>query len=77
VSTMLILGIAALVVSGVGLFVTGVVQAMKKAAHDAGVAEERDAETQRSNAAKARADAVLAEHRDPDAVDDRLRDGSF
>lgn len=76
-STVLILGIAALVVSGVGLFLTGVVQAMKKASHDAGVAEERDAESQRQNAAKARADAVLAEHRDPNRVDERLRRGDF
>jgi hypothetical protein len=77
VSSLIILGIAALVVSGIGLFVAGVVKAMNKASHDAGVSEERNAETQRQNAAHGKANEVLAEHRDPDAVVDRLQRGDF
>ena len=72
-SGLLIAGIFAMVISGIGLFVAGVVKAMKDTAKDAGKVEERDAESQRQNAAKARSDAVLAEHRDPDGVDERLR----
>jgi hypothetical protein len=69
--------VAALVIAGVTAFGGLLLWAALRKAKNEGVLEERDAETQRTNAAKARADAVLAEHRDPDAVDDRLRDNSF
>lgn len=52
-----------------GLLLWAALEKTKRAAQ----LEERNAETQRQNAAKARADAVLAEHRDPDGIDERLR----
>lgn len=71
------LAVIALIVGGVGGFVGLLVTWLKKGAHDAGVLEERNAETNRSDAAKARADEVLAESRNPDDAADRLRRGDF
>lgn len=42
-----------------------------------GALEERQKENDRQAAAKQRADAVLSEQRDPDAVVDRLQRGDF
>jgi len=70
-----------LVVGGVltGVLSLGalVMHFLLKLSREAGKLEERNAETQRQNAAKARADEVLAEHRDPSSVDERLRRGDF
>lgn len=71
------LAIVGMMVLGVGGFAGLLFWAAQKRAKQAGVLEERNAETQRTLEAKRKADAVLSEHRDPDAVDDRLRDGSF
>lgn len=43
----------------------------------AGKLEERNEETQRTTEAKREADAIVAEHRDPDGVSERLRRGDF
>lgn len=69
--------IAVLVVAGVTSFGGLLLWAGLMKAKNEGKLEERDAENQRQAAAKERADVVLGEHRDPDAVDDRLRDGNF
>jgi len=69
-STIAIFG---LVVAGVGGFAGLLFWAAQAKAKREGVLEERNAETQRQNAAKARSDAVLAEQRDPDGIDERLR----
>lgn len=71
------LGIMGLIVLGVGGFAGLLVAWLKKGAHDAGVLEERNAETNRSDAAKARADEVLSEQRSPDDAVDRLRRHDF
>ena len=76
-TVVLALGIAGIVVSGIGLLLVGLIHSLKKTAHTQGVQEERNAETQRSTEAKKRADEVLAESRDPDDVIVRLRDHEF
>lgn len=70
-------GIFGLIIAGVAAFGGLLVTWIKKGAHDAGVTEERNAETNRSDAAKARADEVLNEQRTPDDAVDRLRRHDF
>lgn len=74
---MTLLGIITLVTGGVGAFAAFLVALLKKGAERQGQLEERDAETQRTNEAKGRADEVLAEQRDPESAVDRLRRGDF
>lgn len=74
---MTLLGIITLITGGVGAFAAFLVALLKKGAERQGQMEERDAETQRTNEAKARADEVLTEQRDPTDAIDRLRKHDF
>ncbi len=56
-----------------GLLILGI----RNSALKQGQLEERAEEDARQLIAKEKADRVLAEHRDPDGVSERLRDGSF
>lgn len=56
-----------------GLLILGI----RRAAQEQGRLEERNEENARQELAKRKADAVLAEHRDPDGVSERLRQGDF
>lgn len=64
-----IVGVFALI----GLLITK----LTNSAREEGERAEQVRRALEADKAKARADSVLAEHRDPDAVDDRLRKGDF
>lgn len=61
------------VVALIGLLITKLTAAAKQAGRD----EVIKREAVEADKAKTRADVVLGEHREPSAVDDRLRRGDF
>lgn len=76
---MSLLGILGVLVSGGGVF--GLVTLFFKWLTDSqrrqGALEERQRQNESDNEARRKADDVLAEHRDPDGVTERLRRGDF
>lgn len=66
-----ILGGAIVILGGI------LISALTSKAKEAGKNEARLEEAARADKVKTRADAILAERRDPESVDERLRRGDF
>ena len=71
------LGILGLIGGAIVILGGFLITAFGKAKKEEGRQEAKLEEAVNADKAKGRADAVLAERRDPDAVDDRLRRGDF
>lgn len=76
---MSLLGIIGVLVSGGGVFglVTLFFKWLTDSQRKQGALEERQRQNDEANTARRAADDVLAEHRDPDGVTERLRRGDF
>ncbi len=76
---MSLLGILGVLVSGGGVFglVTLFFKWLTDSQRQQGALEERQRQNDSANEAIRKADDVLAEHRDPDGVTERLRRGDF
>lgn len=71
------LGIFGIIGGGLVLIGAFLISALQRSAKEAGRNEARAEEMARADEAKERANAVLAEHREPSDADKRLRDGTF
>lgn len=69
-----LIAVGGLVLAAVAGFL---ITALGKAKYDAGASDAKLEDVAKSDTAKRKADAVLAEHREPSDVDSKLRRGDF